>query len=231
MERFDIVVVGAGPVGLIAAMDLADRGIRAIVLEARSDAEPMHSRCNTTSARTMEILRRLDCSRRYRNVGLPSDYPVDVVYMTRINGEEITRYKIPGSGTRFEEDRFAHDGNWRSAERSHRSSQLFLERVLRDHAITHFGIEIRYFHEVTDISQSNDQVELSFTDTRTGAPGQIAARYVMACDGGRSTVRRKLGIAMEGGTTGLGRTQSIFFRSDDVLKNFAATPDELGHQC
>jgi 2-polyprenyl-6-methoxyphenol hydroxylase-like FAD-dependent oxidoreductase len=205
-------------------MDLAYRGIPVVVLEARSDAEPMHSRCNTTSARTMEILRRLGCSKRYRQAGLPADYPVDVVYMTRINGEEITRYKLPSSGSRFEEDRFAHDGNWRSAERSHRSSQMFLERVLRDHAVNHFGVDVRYFHEVTDVSQSGDCVELSFTDTRSGKPGKVAARYVMACDGGRSIIRRKLGIAMEGGTTGLGRTQSIFFRSTDVLENFAATP-------
>ena len=224
MERVDVVIVGAGPVGLIAAMDLAYRGIRPVVLEARSDAEPMHSRCNTTSARTMEILRRLECSRRYRRVGLPPEYPVDVVYMTRINGEEITRYKLPGSGMRFEEDRFAHDGNWHSAERSHRSSQMFLERVLRDHAVNHFGIDVRYFHEVTDIDQSAGEVELSFTDTRTAEPGKIAARYVVACDGGRSTIRRQLGISMEGGSTGLGRTQSIFFRSDDVLRNFAAVP-------
>lgn len=224
MEEFDVIIVGAGPVGLIAAMDLAYRGVRAVVLEARSDAAPMHSRCNTTSARSMEILRRLDCSGRYRKVGLPADYPVDVVYMTRINGEEITRYKLPGSGSRFESDRFAHDGNWSSAERSHRSSQMFLERVLRDHAINHFGVEVRYFHEVTDVTQADGTVELSFTDTRTGAPGRIASRYVMACDGGRSTVRRNLGITMEGGATGLGRTQSIFFRSTDVLKNFAAAP-------
>jgi len=224
MEEHDIVIVGAGPVGLIAAMDLASRGIHAVVLEARSDEEPMHSRCNTTSARTMELLRRLGCSERYRATGLPADYPVDVVYMTRINGQEITRYKLASSGTRFSEDRFSHDGNWRSAERSHRSSQMFLERVLRDHAINAMGVNVRYFHEVTDVSQADGRVELSFTDTRSGQEGRIGARFVMACDGGRSTLRRRLGIQMEGGATGLGRTQSVFFRSDDVLRNFAATP-------
>lgn len=224
MEEHQVIIVGAGPVGLIAAMDLAYRGIRAVVLEARTDAEPMHSRCNTTSARTMELLRRIGCSEQYRKAGLPPDYPVDVVYMTRINGTEITRYNLPGSGTRFSEDRYAHDGNWRSAERSHRSSQMFLERVLREYAVNAMGIDVRYFHEVTDVSQLGDRVELSFIDTRSGEPGAIAARYVVACDGGRSTIRRTLGIPMEGGATGLGRTQSIFFRSKDVLKNFAVKP-------
>ncbi|WP_176598175.1 MULTISPECIES: FAD-dependent monooxygenase [Sphingobium] len=224
MENHEVVIVGAGPVGLIAAMDLAYRGVSAVVLEARSDEEPMHSRCNTTSARTMEFLRRLGCSGEYRKTGLPADYPTDVLYMTRINGVEITRYKLPSSGSRFEEDRFSHDAGWRSAERPHRSSQMFLERVLRDHAVNVMGVDLRYFHQVTDVVQSDGRVALDFTDTRSGEAGRIAAKYVMACDGGRSTLRRQLGIRMEGGATGLGRTQSIFFRSADVMKNFSVQP-------
>lgn len=224
MSDHDIVIVGAGPVGLIAAMDLAYRGVSSLVLERRSDQDPMHSRCNTTSARTMEILRRLGCSRRYRQTGLPPEYPTDVVYMTRINGSEITRYNLVSSGKRFEDDRFSHDGGWRSAERPHRSSQMYLERVLRAHAQAQPQIELRYFHDVTDVNQSDGRVELSYENTQSGAVGAISARYVIACDGGRSILRRKLGIEMEGGATGVGRTQSIFFRSSEVLGKFAAKP-------
>jgi 2-polyprenyl-6-methoxyphenol hydroxylase-like FAD-dependent oxidoreductase len=205
-------------------MDLAYRGIPSLVLEARSDEAPMHSRCNTTSARTMEILRRLGCSTQYRRSGLPADYPTDVVYMTRINGLEITRYHLPGSGRRFEDDRFALDGGWRSAERPHRSSQMFLERVLREHAIAQPEIEVRYFHEVTEVRQTDRGVALGFRDVRTGEEGKIHAKYVIGCDGGRSTVRRQLGIGMNGSATGLGHTQSIFFRSRDVLDSFAVEP-------
>ncbi|MEQ9661032.1 MAG: FAD-dependent monooxygenase [Parasphingopyxis sp.] len=224
MSDHQVVIVGAGPVGLIAAMDLAWRGVPVLLLESRSDVDPTHSRCNTTSARTMEILRRLGCSEQYRATGLPSDYPNDVIYMTRINGVEITRYHLVSSGRRFEDDRFSHDSGWRSAERPHRSSQMFLERALRAHALEQPGIEIRYFHHVTGAAQLDDFVELTFTDTRSEQSGTVRAKYVMACDGARSTVRRSVGIKMEGGKTGLGRTQSIFFRSSDVLKNFSVAP-------
>lgn len=224
MPDHQVVIVGAGPVGLLAAMDLSYRGIPVVILEARSDEEPMHSRCNTTSARTMEFLRRFGCSKQYRGTGLPADYPTDVIYMTRINGQEITRYRLPPSGSRFEDDRFCHDGGWRSAERSHRSSQMFLERVLRAHAMAQPNVDLRYFHEVTGVEQLGDEVRLAYRDVRTGAKGTISARYVMACDGGRSTLRRELGVRMEGGSTGLGRTQSIFFRSNDVLPAFSVSP-------
>ena len=68
-----VIVVGAGPVGLVAAMDLAWRGVPVILLEQRSDTAPAHPRCNTTSARTMEILRRLGCHAQYRASGLRPD--------------------------------------------------------------------------------------------------------------------------------------------------------------
>ncbi|MEQ8389335.1 MAG: FAD-dependent monooxygenase [Alphaproteobacteria bacterium] len=220
----DVIIVGAGPVGLISALDLSYRGIPVLVLERRTDVDPMHSRCNTTSARSMELLRRYGCNMPYREAGLPPDYPTDVLYMTRINGIEITRFKLAGSGARFEEDRFSFDANWNSVERPHRSSQMFLERVLRAHALEQPNIEIRYFHEVTSVNQSNRGVTLGYRDTRDDSTGTLSARYVMACDGGKSTVRRQLGIKMEGGATGSGRTQSIFFRSRDVLANFNAPP-------
>ena len=192
----DVIIVGAGPVGLISALDLSYRGIPVLVLERRTDVDPMHSRCNTTSARSMELLRRYGCNMPYREAGLPPDYPTDVLYMTRINGIEITRFKLAGSGARFEEDRFSFDANWNSVERPHRSSQMFLERVLRAHALEQPNIEIRYFHEVTSVNQSNRGVTLGYRDTRDDSTGTLSARYVMACDGGKSTVRRQLGICL-----------------------------------
>lgn len=224
MEEHDIVIVGAGPVGLIASMDLAYRGVRSVVLEARGMNDPMNPRCNTTSARTMELLRRFGCADKYRETGLPGDYPTDVIYMTRINGTEITRYNLVPNGLRFESDRFAHDGNWRSAERSHRSSQMLLDPVLREHAMEQAEIDVRLSHQVTEIRQVDGRVEIGYEKVGSGEKGAISAKYVMACDGGRSTIRRALGIKMDGGATGLGHTQSIFFRSNDVLKNFSVKP-------
>ena len=59
-----VLIVGAGPVGLTAAMDLAARGIEVVVAEMRRAGEPPEVKCNHVSARSMEIFRRLGIVRR-----------------------------------------------------------------------------------------------------------------------------------------------------------------------
>ena len=68
-----VLVVGAGPVGLTAAMDLASRGIDVVVAEIRSAGEPPNVKCNHVSARSMEVFRRLGIVRQVRDAGLPAD--------------------------------------------------------------------------------------------------------------------------------------------------------------
>ena len=153
--RDRIIVTGAGPVGLVAAMDLAWRGIPVIVLEKRDDVAPAHPRCNTTSARTMEILRRLGCNDAYRACGLNADYPNDVTYSTGLTGVEFARYHLPAAGAGAMAERVAHDGGWHSAERPHRATQFYLERVLRAHARTFDLIDLRFCQEVVDVQQAD----------------------------------------------------------------------------
>jgi 2-polyprenyl-6-methoxyphenol hydroxylase-like FAD-dependent oxidoreductase len=65
----DVVVVGAGPVGLTLAMDLAWRGVDVIVLESRAPGEPPSVKSNHVSARSMEIFRRLGVAQKVRDEG------------------------------------------------------------------------------------------------------------------------------------------------------------------
>ena len=211
-----VIVAGAGPVGLIAAMDLAWRGIPTIILEKRNDEAPAYPRCNTTSARTMEILRRLGCNEAYRACGLRSDYPNDVTYSTSLTGVEFARYHLPAANAGSLAERVAHDGGWHSAERPHRATQFYLERVLRAHALTFDAIDLRFCQEITDVFQDEDSVTVTVRNTETGETDRVTASYVIACDGGRSDVRKSCGINMAGGYTGLGRNQSVVFRSKDV---------------
>ena len=87
----DVVVVGAGPVGLTLAMDLAWRGVDVIALEARAAGEPPSVKSNHVSARSMEIFRRLGVAKDIRNAGLPPDYPNDISYRTTATGVELER--------------------------------------------------------------------------------------------------------------------------------------------
>lgn len=211
-----VIVVGAGPVGLVAAMDLAWRGVPVTLLEQRTDEAPAHPRCNTTSARTMEILRRLGCNEAYRACGLRADYPNDVSYSTGLSGREFARYHLPAADAGALAERVAHDGGWHSAERPHRATQFYLERVLRAHAQSFDLVDLRFCQEVIGVEQDDNTVRVTVRHTESGEESTLTAPYVIGCDGGRSVVRKACGIEMEGGYTGLGRMQSVVIRSKDI---------------
>ena len=90
-----VLIVGAGPVGLTLAMDLAQRGIDVLVAEIRHRGEPPSVKCNHVSARSMEIFRRLGVAPGVRDAGLPADYPNDVAYRTTFTGTELVAHPDP----------------------------------------------------------------------------------------------------------------------------------------
>ena len=69
-----VVIIGAGPCGLMLAIELGRRGVSAIVLEEKSTPSRFPS-ANATQARTMEHYRRLGFAEKVRAQGLPPDYP------------------------------------------------------------------------------------------------------------------------------------------------------------
>src|ERR1700748_3791040 len=77
VQDTQVLIVGAGPVGLTLALDLAQRGVRATLVERNptSIQLPKMERCNV---RTMEIFRRLGIAETVRDAGLPRESPMDV---------------------------------------------------------------------------------------------------------------------------------------------------------
>jgi 2-polyprenyl-6-methoxyphenol hydroxylase-like FAD-dependent oxidoreductase len=97
--KADVLIVGAGPVGLTLAMDLASRGVSVVICETRRFAEPPNVKCNHVASRTMEQFRRLGVAQKLRDAGLPADHPNDVVFRTSVTGIELTRIPIPCRAT------------------------------------------------------------------------------------------------------------------------------------
>jgi 2-polyprenyl-6-methoxyphenol hydroxylase-like FAD-dependent oxidoreductase len=207
----DVLVVGAGPVGLTLAMDLASRGVRVAMVETRRYAEPPNVKCNHVAARTMEQFRRLGVAQKLRDAGLPADHPNDVVFRTSVTGIELTRIPIPCRRDRYTETE-GPDAWWPTPEPPHRINQLFLEPILLEHTAALPGVTLLNRTQLVDFTQDADGVVATLADLDSGQRRSIRCRFLAGCDGGSSTVRKQMGAKLEG-TPVIQRVQSTFIRA------------------
>ena len=195
--EMDVLIVGAGPVGLTLAMDLAQRGIAVTVAEVRRYGEPPNVKCNHVAARTMEQFRRLGVAQALRDAGLPADYPNDVVFRTTLTGTELTRIPIPCRRDRYTEN-VGPDTGWPTPEPPHRINQIYLEPILLAHAAAQPGVRLLNRTQVLDFIQTPGGVEATLLDLDTDTPRTVRARYLVGCDGGSSRVRKQMGAELQG---------------------------------
>ena len=176
--RHPVIVVGAGPVGLTAAIDLALRGIKVVLLDD-ADRIGEGSRGICYAKRTLEILDRLGVGElaargvtwKLGKVFLRDD----LVYSFDLQPED--GHKMPA---------FIN------------LQQYYLEKALVDRVDTIDGIDLRWKNRVVGLAQHNDRVRLTI-ETPDG-PYRLAADWVIAADGARSTIRDLLGLGFTGVT-------------------------------
>ena len=218
----DVLIVGAGPVGLTLAMDLAGRGVKVVIAETRRYAEPPNVKCNHVAARTMEQFRRLGVAHKLRHTGLPEDYPNDVAFRTSVTGVELSRIPIPCRRDRYTETQ-GPDAWWPTPEPPHRINQIFLEPVLLEHTAALPGVTLLNRTQITTFTQSAGGVEATALDMDSSATRQITARYMVGCDGGSSGVRKQMGAKLEG-TAVIQRVQSTYIRAPQLLALMPGKP-------
>jgi 2-polyprenyl-6-methoxyphenol hydroxylase-like FAD-dependent oxidoreductase len=214
-DEVTVLIVGAGPVGLVLAIDLAWRGIEVKVAEMRPPGALPEPKCNHVAARTMEIFRRLGLAEKVRNAGLPPDYPHDISYRTTFTGQELTRIRIPCRRDRFT-DKHGPDGNWPTPEPPHRINQIFLEPILFAHAEQQPRIEIFCRTSVEELAVADEGATAWLRELDTGTAKRLRCRYVIGCDGARSIVRKSIGAQLRGDAI-IQRVQSTFIRAPDLL--------------
>jgi 2-polyprenyl-6-methoxyphenol hydroxylase-like FAD-dependent oxidoreductase len=204
LDRVDVLVAGAGPVGLAAAIELGRRGCRCLVVE-RNDRVGYSPRAKTTNVRTREHLRRWGIADALRQASpIAPDYPPNVVFATRMNGPTLARFENAFNGSRERNDLYAEEAQW--------VPQYVLEEVLRAHAASLPGVEIRFNTELRSFRQSADGVIAKLADLASGSSRQIRASYLVGADGARSTVREAIGATMVGDGA-ISRNYSIIFRA------------------
>jgi 2-polyprenyl-6-methoxyphenol hydroxylase-like FAD-dependent oxidoreductase len=194
-HQTDVLVVGAGPVGLTLAVDLGRRGVRCLLIEQKPAPEflPKMERCN---ARTMEIFRRMGLADKVRAAGLPADVPMDVYVILAMNEPPLLRLAYPSVSEARTQIAACTDGSM-PLEPYQLISQYTLEPLLKAEAEAHPTVDVRYGCEFVALAQDDGGVTATvrFAD---GATRQVRAQYLVGCDGGGSTVRKQLGVALRG---------------------------------
>ncbi|MFD9888669.1 FAD-dependent monooxygenase [Amycolatopsis sp. NPDC059027] len=192
----EVLVAGAGPVGLTLAIALARGGIRVRVVDKRAEPGrlPKMERCN---ARTMENFRRLGLVDVIRAAGLDGDLPMDVfICLENLTRPPLVHHEYPSVHRLKAAYRAVRDGS-RPAEPYQLISQYTLEPLLRAAVDALPGARVDFGHELTAFEQ--DERGVTATIVRAdGAAESVRAAYLVGCDGASSTVRHALGIGLRG---------------------------------
>jgi 3-(3-hydroxy-phenyl)propionate hydroxylase len=182
MQRRNVIVVGAGPVGTVAALACAQKGREAghtvtlLEAQARIDDSP---RASTTQPPTLEIIAQLGLIDEYLRVGLvsrtfqfwdrPTRQMVAEFDFARLKDETAFPYVVQTE--------------------QHKLANMAIAQLRRME-----NVEVRLGERVAGLTQTDDAVTVTTANTA------LQADYVIGADGGRSTIRKALGIEFEGYT-------------------------------
>ena len=191
-HRHPVVVVGAGPVGLAAAIDLAQQGLHVVLLDD-DDTVSVGSRGLCYAKRTLEILDRLGCGDAVVDKGVTWN-----VGRTFHREAEVFNFNL-------------------LPEPDHRRpgmvnlQQYYLEQFLVERAMALPGIDLRWKHKVTSVAHQGDGATVT-VETADGSYA-LHADWLLVADGARSPIRRMMGLDMEGQVF-----QDRFLIADVVMK-------------
>lgn len=184
-----VIIAGGGPAGMCIAIDLAQRGIRSVILESRNRDARFAARTNLTNTRSMEHFRRWGMADSLRaNIPLGPEISRDIRFVTRANGHVLANF--PGGVQFAERAPFA-------SEVSLWGPQGAIERTLRERVAQLPLVDIRFEACVTEFSQGDEGVSVAYTDAQ-GNTQRVHGLYLAAADGSRSVVRKQLGLKLEG---------------------------------
>jgi 3-(3-hydroxy-phenyl)propionate hydroxylase len=172
-----VIVVGAGPVGLTAAIDLARQGVPVLLLDD-DDTVSLGSRAICYAKRALEIWDRLGCARDIVDKGV-------VWKLGKVFHHDHLVYQfdlLPEAGHRM--PAFVN------------LQQHFLEEALVAHALATDGLDLRWQNRVTAVAPGADNVAVT-VETPEG-PYDLTCDWLIAADGARSPIRRLLGLDFKG---------------------------------
>jgi putative polyketide hydroxylase len=183
----DVLVVGAGPCGLVAAITLARYGVRVVVVEQRASGSSL-ARALVMSTRVMELMRRFGLEEAVRD-GAADVNPTALVTPTLSSTEGVV---MPLGYPSDEEAAVVSPSRPSWTPQAHHEPLLLAHLQASPTATVRFGVQL------LALDQDGAAVRATVLDRATGQRRQLQAPYLIAADGAHSTARTELGIAMEG---------------------------------
>ena len=238
MIETPILIVGGGPVGLTLAGELGWRGTGCTLVEERT-GPTQHPKATLLGARSMEYFRRWGITDDIFKAALPPEINYFITFSTRLAGHELYRVTSPSIRDTIERPPAVmakyRELQWSPYYKTQIGQQA-LEPVLWKFAADQRGVTLKHGWHFDSFTEHATHVESRIIDVQTGRAETVRSRYLVACDGGASDIRKTLGIRMNG----RGRMRanvSFYFRSEEFLAihgkglgnlYFVMAPDSFG---
>jgi putative polyketide hydroxylase len=200
MKHIPVLIVGAGPVGLSLALALSRQNVRSMLVEKHVD-RTTHPRARGVSMRSMELFKqwgRIDDLLKYE---FPKE-AIRFIWCHSLQGDEITRIAMQG------QDHYTH-GPLGASFVTQDCVELYLHETLKNYQQS----EIFFSKEMLSFEEQDSGVIVRLLDKLTNQEEIVHAKYLIAADGAHSTIRKQLGIEMEG-PDALARSCSVYCEFD-----------------
>jgi 2-polyprenyl-6-methoxyphenol hydroxylase-like FAD-dependent oxidoreductase len=185
-EQVDVLIVGAGLGGLTVSMFLAQQGIRVLTAE-RHPSTAIHPRASGQSPRTMELYRYAGIDGEVLGVSKRASQGLRITVASSLHGQVFHQLL---------EDVAELDLSAATAMPWGMAGQDVVEPILLARA-EKFGAQVRFATTLTSFEQDTQGVSAVLAP-REGEPYAVRAQYLVAADGGRSSIRTRLGIECDG---------------------------------
>lgn len=199
-----VLVVGGGPIGLMASVLLSHFGVDSLLVNRRATTST-HPRARFVDVRTLEILRQVGLDDAVIATGLPPEWVESVRYSETFADPEV--FRLP-----------TH--SYHSVPRPYSptipvmTAQDLVEPIMYAAARSHDGADVRFGTELVALTQDDDGCHAVVRDLETGATTDVHADYVIGADGRRSSVRDLLGGDLLEGFVGTAQIMDVLYHAD-----------------
>jgi putative polyketide hydroxylase len=186
-SKLPVLIAGGGPAGLTAAIALARYGIGFLLVERRRGPSPL-PRATWVSTRSMELFRSWGLEDRVRAGGVEVEW---LRWHTETLASANAGYASPTGFPTRDQSKAVSPTAPANVPQDH------LEPVLMEH-LRSLGARVELGTEVVSVGDRGDRVRVALRGTASGTTRVVDARYLIAADGVRGTVRRSVGIELHG---------------------------------